>query len=242
MRESIGRSERTTGRCSLSRLEPSGCGQAAIAHKADRFILISTDKAVNPTNAMGATKRMTELIVQALKNNGVTKVAAVRFGNVLGSNGSVIPLFREEILAGGPVTVTDPEIERYFMTIPEAASLVLQAGVYAGEGDIFVLDMGTRVKILKLAENMITLSGYRPYEDIDIEFIGLRPGEKMYEEISLGNEKRYKTANDRVFVNEPMNIDADQFFRELEQLWNDLEVLDGKEISDELFRLIEKYK
>ncbi len=216
--------------------------QAAIAHKADRFILISTDKAVNPTNAMGATKRMTELIVQALKNNGVTKVAAVRFGNVLGSNGSVIPLFREEILAGGPVTVTDPEIERYFMTIPEAASLVLQAGVYAGEGDIFVLDMGTRVKILKLAENMITLSGYRPYEDIDIEFIGLRPGEKMYEEISLGNEKRYKTANDRVFVNEPMNIDADQFFRELEQLWNDLEVLDGKEISDELFRLIEKYK
>ena len=216
--------------------------QACIRHHVGRFILISTDKAVNPTNAMGATKRMTELIIQALRNNGVTKLGAVRFGNVLGSNGSVIPLFREEILNGGPVTVTDPEIERYFMTIPEAASLVLQAGAYADQGDIFVLDMGTRVKILKLAENMITLSGYKPYEDIDIEFIGLRPGEKMYEEISLGNENRYTTANNRVFVNERMNIDKDHFFHELKALYEKLDSASDEEIHNELFRLIEEYK
>ncbi len=216
--------------------------QAAIAHNVQKFILISTDKAVNPTNAMGASKRLTELVVQAYKNNGVTKVGAVRFGNVLGSNGSVIPLFREEILAGGPVTVTDPEIERYFMTIPEAASLVLQAGAYAENGDIFVLDMGTRVKILKLAENMITLSGYKPYEDIDIEFIGLRPGEKMYEEISLGNEERHKTANDRVFVNEPMKIDSTVLAEELSSLQKHLDSESDESIREELFRLIEKYK
>ena len=216
--------------------------QAAIAHNVQKIILISTDKAVNPTNSMGATKRLTELVVQAYKNNGITKVGAVRFGNVLGSNGSVIPLFREEILAGGPVTVTDPEIERYFMTIPEAASLVLQAGAYAENGDIFVLDMGTRVKILKLAENMITLSGYKPYEDIDIEFIGLRPGEKMYEEISLGNEERHKTANDRVFVNEPMNIDSAVLAEELSSLQKHLDSESDESIREELFRLIEKYK
>ncbi|MBR3343912.1 MAG: polysaccharide biosynthesis protein [Solobacterium sp.] len=216
--------------------------QACIKHHVGRFILISTDKAVNPTNAMGATKRLTELIIQAMRNNGVTKLGAVRFGNVLGSNGSVIPLFREEILHGGPVTVTDPEIERYFMTIPEAASLVLQAGAYADQGDIFVLDMGTRVKILKLAENMITLSGYKPYEDIDIEFIGLRPGEKMYEEISLGNENRYTTANNRVFVNERMDIDRDHFFRELKALYEKLDSASDEEIHNELFRLIDEYK
>ncbi|MBR2845359.1 MAG: polysaccharide biosynthesis protein [Solobacterium sp.] len=216
--------------------------QACVKHHVGRFILISTDKAVNPTNAMGATKRLTELIIQAMRNNGVTKLGAVRFGNVLGSNGSVIPLFREEILHGGPVTVTDPEIERYFMTIPEAASLVLQAGAYADQGDIFVLDMGTRVKILKLAENMITLSGYKPYEDIDIEFIGLRPGEKMYEEISLGNENRYTTANNRVFVNERMDIDRDHFFRELKALYEKLDSASDEEIHNELFRLIDEYK
>ena len=216
--------------------------RACIAHKVERFILISTDKAVNPANTMGATKRLAELIIQASRNNGVTKLGAVRFGNVLGSNGSVIPLFREEIMHGGPVTVTDPNIERYFMTIPEAASLVLQAGEYADQGDIFVLDMGTRVKILTLAEQMITLSGLKPYEDIDIEFIGLRPGEKMYEEISLGNEKRYKTANDRVFVNEPMEIDADHFMEELNALHEKIDTANEDEIHEELFRLIEEYK
>ena len=216
--------------------------QECISHKVERFILISTDKAVNPTNAMGATKRLAELLIQASRDNGCTKLGAVRFGNVLGSNGSVIPLFREEILHGGPVTVTDPNIERYFMTIPEAASLVLQAGAYADEGDIFVLDMGTRIKILKLAENMITLSGLKPYEDIDIEFIGLRPGEKMYEEISLGNETRHKTANDRVFVNEPMQIEGKRFFAELDALHAHLDEAEDSQVYDELFRIIEEYK
>lgn len=216
--------------------------QACIRHKVKKFVLISTDKAVNPTNAMGATKRVCELIIQSFRDNGVTKVGAVRFGNVLGSNGSVIPLFREQIAAGGPVTVTDANIERYFMTIPEAAGLVLQAGAYANHGDIFVLDMGTRVKILKLAENMITLSGFKPYTDIPIEFIGLRPGEKMYEELSLGNEKRLKTAHEKVWVNEPMNFDTETFHAELETLHKDAETMSDQQIHDELFHLIQEYK
>ena len=157
--------------------------QACIKNKVSRFIMISTDKAVNPTNVMGATKRMTEMLLQANGDNGVTKMAAVRFGNVLGSNGSVIPIFKQQIAEGGPVTITDKNIIRYFMTIPEAAQLVLQAGFYADKGEIFVLDMGEPVKILDLAEKMIRLSGYKPYEDIDIVEIGLRPGEKMFEEL-----------------------------------------------------------
>ncbi|MEE3488814.1 MAG: nucleoside-diphosphate sugar epimerase/dehydratase [Bulleidia sp.] len=216
--------------------------QACIRHKVKKFVLISTDKAVNPTNSMGATKRVCELIIQSFRDNGITKVGAVRFGNVLGSNGSVIPLFREQIAAGGPVTVTDANIERYFMTIPEAAGLVLQAGAYANHGDIFVLDMGTRVKILKLAENMITLSGFKPYTDIPIEFIGLRPGEKMYEELSLGNEKRLKTAHEKVWVNEPMNFNPSTFHTELETLHQDAETMSDQQIHDELFHLIQEYK
>lgn len=189
-----------------------------IDHKVERFIMISTDKAVNPTNVMGATKRMTELLLQANGNNGVTKMAAVRFGNVLGSNGSVIPIFKNQIAEGGPVTITHKDIKRYFMTIPEAAQLVLQAGYYADQGDIFVLDMGEQVKILHLAEKMIRLSGFEPYKDIDIIEIGLRPGEKMYEELSLGNEKRYKTANDLIMVNEHMDISIDVINNKLDIL------------------------
>lgn len=179
---------------------------ACIKCKIPRFIMISTDKAVNPTNIMGATKRMTELILQSHQDNGVTKLAAVRFGNVLGSAGSVIPIFKKQIAEGGPVTLTSKKIVRYFMTIPEAAQLVLQAGYYADKGEIFVLDMGEPVKILNLAENLIKLSGYRPYLDIDIKEIGLRPGEKMFEELRLDCENVKKTSNDLIHVNDSISI------------------------------------
>lgn len=194
--------------------------QCCIKNKVTRFIMISTDKAVNPTNVMGATKRMTEMILQANGNNGVTKMAAVRFGNVLGSNGSVIPIFKNQIKEGGPITITDKNIIRYFMTIPEAAQLVLQAGYYADKGEIFVLDMGEPVKILDLAEKMIRLSGLEPYKDIDIVEIGLRPGEKMFEELRLDGEHTSKTKNDLIFVNHVMGITKEEIEKKLTMLAN----------------------
>lgn len=199
----------------------------SIKHKVERLIMISTDKAVNPTTAMGATKRLTELILQSRRNNGVTKLAAVRFGNVLGSNGSVIPIFKKQIEAGGPITVTSRNIVRYFMTVPEAAQLVLQAGYYADSGEIFVLDMGKPVRIIELAENMIKLSGYVPYKDIDIIEIGLRPGEKMYEELSWSSEETEKTKNNLIFKNHIHNIDNEK----LDKVIDELEVMANSNVE-----------
>ena len=190
---------------------------AADRYGVDRFVLISTDKAVNPANVMGASKRICEMIVQMMNRKSGTNFVAVRFGNVLGSNGSVIPLFKQQIAEGGPVTVTDPEIIRYFMTIPEAVSLVLQAGAYARGGEIFVLDMGEPMKILDLAVNLIKLSGYRPGEDIEIRFTGLRPGEKMYEELLIQQENLEKTANKMIFVEKPTYFNEEIFERQLEK-------------------------
>lgn len=192
---------------------------AAAEHKVKRFLLISTDKAVNPTNVMGASKRICEMIIQTLdRKYEVTTFCAVRFGNVLGSNGSVIPLFRKQIAAGGPVTVTHPDIIRYFMTIPEAVSLVLQASIYAKGGEIFVFDMGEPVRIDDMARRMIELSGYTPDEDIEIKYTGLRPGEKLYEELLLDREKVSRTANDLIFIEPPYPMDDKKFEAQLKEL------------------------
>lgn len=192
--------------------------QAADRYGVDKFVLISTDKAVNPTNIMGASKRLCEMLIQSMNRNSRTNYVAVRFGNVLGSNGSVIPLFKKQIAEGGPVTVTHPDIIRYFMTIPEAVSLVLQAGAYAKGGEIFVLDMGEPVKILDLATNLIKLSGYRVGEDIQIVFTGLRPGEKMYEELLMNEEGLKETANKMIFIGKPIEFDEEVFRSQLVEL------------------------
>jgi len=197
--------------------------KAAIEAKVKRFVLISTDKAVNPTNIMGATKRVAEMIIQTLNKQGITEFVAVRFGNVLGSNGSVIPIFQKQIAEGGPVTVTHKEITRYFMLIPEAAQLVIQAGVMAKGGEIFVLDMGEPVRIYDLAKRIIRLSGFEPEEDIEIKITGLRPGEKLYEELLLDVEGLEATKNNKIYVLQPCGINE-------EELWEGIEAL-GKLVN-----------
>ena len=192
--------------------------QAADKYKVKRFVMISTDKAVNPTNIMGATKRICEMIIQTYNNRSETEYVAVRFGNVLGSNGSVIPLFKKQIEEGGPVTVTHPDIIRYFMTIPEAVSLVLQAGAYAKGGEIFILDMGEPVKIVDLAKNLILLSGHKPNEDIQIIFTGLRPGEKLYEEMLMKEEGMQDTENKLIHIGKPIQMDEEKFLAQLAEL------------------------
>ena len=192
--------------------------QAADKYNVKRFVMISTDKAVNPTNIMGATKRICEMIIQTFSRYSNTEFVAVRFGNVLGSNGSVIPLFKKQMAAGGPVTVTHPDIIRYFMTIPEAVSLVLQAGAYAKGGEIFVLDMGEPVKIADLAKNLIRLSGYTLGVDMEIKYTGLRPGEKLYEELLTKEEGLQKTENELIYIGKPLEFDEVHFLSELRKL------------------------
>lgn len=217
---------------------------AEVAHElgVEHFVLISTDKAVNPTNVMGASKRLCEMVVQGLSKHSTTKFAAVRFGNVLGSNGSVIPLFKQQIKEGGPVTVTHREITRFFMTIPEAAQLVVQAGAIANGGEVFVLDMGESVKIYELAEELIRLSGLKPHEDIAIQITGLRPGEKLYEELLMDEEGLTKTDCNKIFIGQQSEIDYLSLKKALKEFEKIILTGDDEDVLSYLKYLVPTYK
>lgn len=206
-----------------------------------KFVMISTDKAVNPTNVMGATKRICEMIIQSFNEKSKTDFVAVRFGNVLGSNGSVIPLFKRQIEAGGPVTVTHPDIIRYFMTIPEAVSLVLQAGAYAKGGEIFILDMGEPVKIDDLAKNLIRLSGHTLGVDMEIKYTGLRPGEKLYEELLMNEEGMQDTDNKLIHIGRPIEFDKEHFYEKLEELKEMAYAEDSADIRKKIMEVVDTY-
>ena len=211
-------------------------------YNAEKFVMISTDKAVNPTNVMGATKRCCEMIVQYMsQKGGSTEYVTTRFGNVLGSNGSVIPLFRRQIEAGKPVTVTHPDIIRYFMTIPEAVSLVLEAAAIAHGGEIFVLDMGDPVKITTLAENLIRMYGKVPYRDVEIKFTGLRPGEKLFEELLMDEEGLQSTENKKIFIGNQITIDPEKLTTQLSELHEIAESNDNDATVEKLSEMVETF-
>lgn len=215
--------------------------EMALKYQAERFLLISTDKAVNPTNVMGATKRFCEMLIQRLNDKGTTRFVAVRFGNVIGSNGSVIPLFQEQLLKGGPLTVTHKDIIRYFMTIPEAVQLVLEAGSMAKGGEIFILDMGEPVRILDVAEKMIRLAGLEPYKDIDIQFVGLRPGEKLYEELCMSEEGMLETENHKIHIATITAESSESLQHSINELQKAIEIENESQIVLTLQRAVPTY-
>ena len=215
--------------------------ECADKYGVEKFVLISTDKAVNPTNVMGATKRLCEMIIQAMDKNSKTEFVGVRFGNVLGSNGSVIPLFQRQIAAGGPVTLTHEKIIRYFMLIPEAAQLVLQAGAYAKGGEIFVLDMGKPVRIYDLAEKLIKLSGFEPNKDIEIKITGLRPGEKLYEELLMDEEGLQKTEHEKIFIGKLSEFDIEDIRVKINELLKVAEQCNQERLKIKLHEVVPTY-
>jgi FlaA1/EpsC-like NDP-sugar epimerase len=216
--------------------------EAALENGVEHFVLVSTDKAVRPTNVMGATKRAAEMIIQSVNGAGPTRFMAVRFGNVIGSSGSVIPLFQQQIAQGGPVTVTHPEITRYFMSIPEAAQLILQAGAMGEGGEIFILDMGEPVRIADMARDLIRLNGMEPDKDIPIEFIGLRPGEKLYEELITVGEGIVPTGHSKVLVLRGTISDRQTLNNRLDELGEIARAVDGGRLKEKLKELIPEYE